>query len=355
LIRFEAEGSRIESPGVPWKRAVTAVCLASLVLPGLAAAGNGGVAPPDPVTSSGEAIRDVYWVALAVVAVVFVLVETALVIFIVRFRRRRAPAGDEEGPQIHGNTRLELAWTLVPAVILAGLAAFTLVKATDVEAEPASSANVLTVRVDAHQFYWLYRYPNGAVSLDTLYLPVNRPVALELNAADVNHSWWVPELTGKKDAIPGRINVLNFEPRSTGTFRGKCAEHCGVQHAVMQTTVEVVSGQEFDGWLAENAPEAVDPVELGRQEWEAVCAKCHLSDGSGLVGPVVAGNGTMLELESLRQLLLSGQNRPDLAGYMPAVGTGWEDFQFEALLGYIQSSEQLSAPPGQQDGGASGS
>jgi cytochrome c oxidase subunit II len=340
---------------VPWKRLVTAILLVSLAFPATALAQTGGLGPPRSETASGDAINDIYWISLAVVAVVFVLVEAALILFIVRFRRRRTTAADEEGPQIHGNTRLEVAWTLVPAVILAGLAAFTLVKATDVEAEPASSANVLTVEVDAHQFYWLYRYPNGAVSLDTLYLPVDRPVALELNAADVNHSWWVPELTGKRDAIPGRTNVLNFEPRTIGTYEGQCAEHCGVQHAVMRTTVEVLSTQVFDGWLDENAPDAVDPVELGRQEWEAVCAKCHLSDGSGLVGPIVAGNGTMLELESLRSLLLNGQNQPDIDGYMPAVGTGWEDFQFEALFEYIQSNEQLSTPPGAQGGGASGS
>jgi cytochrome c oxidase subunit II len=338
---------------VPWKRVVTAFLLVSLAFPAAALAQNGGVAPPPSETDSGDAIRDVYWVALAVVAVVFVLVEAALILFIVRFRRRRTTAAGAEGPQIHGNTRLEVAWTLVPVVILAGLAAFTLVKAGDVEAEPSSTADVLTVRVDAHQFYWLYRYPNGAVSLDTLYLPVNRPVALELNAADVNHSWWVPELTGKLDAIPGRVNVLNFEPRRIGTYEGQCAEHCGVQHAVMRTTVEVVSAQQFDGWLEDNAPDAVDPVELGRQEWEAVCAKCHLSDGSGLVGPIIAGNGTILEPESLTDLLLTGQNQPDIEGYMPAVGTGWEDFQFEALFEYIQSNEQLSTPPGAQ-GGTSG-
>jgi cytochrome c oxidase subunit II len=342
---------------VPWKRVVTALLLVSLAVPAaaLAQSGNGGIAPPDTVTESGDAIRDVYWVALIVVGVVFVVVEAALLIFIFRFRRRRSTPADEEGPQIHGNTRLEVAWTLVPAIILVGLAAFTLVKATDVEAEPSASDNVLTVRVDGHQFYWLYTYPNGAVSIDRLYLPVNRPVALELNAADVNHSWWVPELTGKKDAIPGRINVLNFEPRRTGTFEGVCAEHCGVQHAVMDTSVEVMPAQEFDGWLSENAPDSVDLVELGRAEWEGVCAKCHLSDGSGLVGPIVAGNGSMLRLESLRELLLNGQNQPDIESYMPAVGTGWQDFQFEALFEYIQSNEQLSTPPGQQGGGTGGS
>jgi len=151
------------------------------------------------------------------------------------------------------------------------------------------------------------------------------------------------------------VNVLDFEPRRTGTYPGKCAEHCGVQHAVMRTTVEVVPPEEFEGWLADNAPDAVDPTELGRGEWEAVCAKCHGDAGEGIVGPRIQGNGTMLELESLRDLLLEGQDQPDTPGYMPAVGTGWEDFQFEALLAYIKSDEELSTPPGSQDEGAGGS
>jgi cytochrome c oxidase subunit II len=340
---------------VPWKRVVTAILLASLAFPAAALAGNGGVAPPPSDTPSGDAIREIYWVALAACGVVFLLIETALVVFIVRFRHRPRTSPDAEGPQIHGNTRLELAWTIVPAVALAALTAFTLLKVGDVQANPPGTENALNIKVEAHQFYWQYEYPNGAVSLDTLYIPVDRTTSLRLESADVVHSWWVPELTGKQDAIPGRTNHLNFEPRTTGTYEGTCAEHCGVQHAVMHTVVKVVSQAEFDRWLADNAPGAVDPVALGRQEWEAVCAKCHLSDGSGLVGPAIAGNGTMLQLDSLRGLLLTGQNQPDIESYMPAVGTGWADFQFEALLEYIQSNEQLSTPAGQQGGVASGS
>jgi cytochrome c oxidase subunit II len=339
---------------VRWKAAVTAVLLASLAFPAAAMASNGGVAPPEPVTPSGEAIRDVYWVVLAVSAVVLVLVETSLIVFIVRFRRRRTAHVEAEGPQIHGNTRLEVAWTAAPAIVLAGLAIFALLKVNDVQANPPSSENALEVKVEAHQFYWQYEYPNGAVSLDTLYVPVDRTTSIRLESADVIHSWWTPELTGKLDVVPGRTNVLNFEPRTTGTYEGTCAEHCGIQHAVMQTTVRVVSQEEFERWLDENSPENADPVALGREEWEAVCAKCHLADGSGLVGPAVQGNGTMLELASLRNLLLTGQDTPQLDSYMPAVGTGWQDRQFDALLAYLESNEQLSTPPVQGQQGAGG-
>ena len=123
----------------------------------------------------------------------------------------------------------------------------------------------------------------------------------------------------------------------------------------MDTTVEVLAAAEYVQWVADNEP-GIDSTRSRseRIEWNAVCAKCHLEDGSGLVGPTVAGNGTMLELQSLRQLLLEGQNEPDIDGYMPAVGSGWADFQFEALLDYIQSNEQLSTPPGAQGGSSGG-
>jgi cytochrome c oxidase subunit 2 len=340
---------------VPWKPAVTAVCLASLAFPTLASAGNGGVAPPDPITQSGEAINEVYWVALTLALVVFVIVETALVVFVVRFRRRSTTPADAEGPQIHGNTRLEIAWTAVPAVLLAGLAAFALVKVKDVQANPPGTEEAVNIKVEAHQFYFQYEYQNGAVSLDTLYVPVDRTTSLRLESADVVHNWWAPRVTGKLDMIPGRTNFLNFKPEVEGRYEGKCAEHCGVQHALMRTEVRVLSQADFDAWLDANAPEAIDPVELGRAEWEAACAKCHGETGEGIVGPRVQGNGTMLQLDSLRNLLLTGQDTAALPDYMSAVGTGWTDFQFEALLAYIESNEQLSTPPGAQGGGTGGS
>jgi cytochrome c oxidase subunit 2 len=228
--------------------AVLLALVPALLLAGTAAAAPGGIGPPDPVSGSGEAINQVYWVVFTLCAVVFVLVEAALILFIVRFRRRPAVREDDEGPQIHGNTRLEVIWTIIPAVLLAGMAVFVLARTPAVQAG-ADGDEALTIRVQAHQFYWQYEYPNGAITLDTLRLPVDRPIRLELLSRDVDHSWWVPELTGKRDAIPGQTNVLEFEPKRTGTFEGECAEHCGAQHAVMYTQVEVVEQGEFDSWL----------------------------------------------------------------------------------------------------------
>ena len=147
-----------------------------------------------------------------------------------------------EGPQIHGNTRLELIWTAIPALILVAIIVITIVKVPDVNSAPPAGSDPLVVQVDAHQFYWEYTYPNGVVSVDLLRLPIDRPVQLKLEAADVIHSWWVPELTGKRDAIPGRTNTLDFTPLKTGVFEGQCAELCGAEHAVMYTEVEVIPG-----------------------------------------------------------------------------------------------------------------
>ena len=235
-------------------RKLTASVPVALVLAlagaGAAFAAPGGVGPPGPNTPSGEAISRLYWIVLGLCAVVFVLVETALILFIVRFRRRRDTPESAEGPQIHGNTRLEVIWTVIPAIILAALAIFTFTQIPAVQAQGVEDEAHLTIRVEAHQFYWEYRYPGGETTVDTLYLPVDEPVELELTGMDVIHSWWVPALTGKMDAIPGRINSLRFVPETTGDFEGKCAELCGVQHAFMPTTVTVLNQDEYESMLA---------------------------------------------------------------------------------------------------------
>ena len=311
---------------------------------GAALAVPGGIGPPDPQTDSGKTISEIYWVVFTICAVVFVLVETALILFIVRFRRRPDVPEHAEGPQIHGNTRLEIIWTLIPALALAAIAVYVFARTPAVQATP-SGGDEVRIRVEAHQFYWQYEYENGAISIDTLRLPVDTPVVLEITALDVDHSWWVPALTGKRDALPGEVNELSFTPQKEGTYEGWCAEHCGVQHSVMYTRVEVVGGAEFDRWVREkDVTEASE--ELGRETWEGACAKCHGLEGQGDVGPPIAGNGTLLNRRALRDLVvLEGQNTPNIDGYMPPVGKGWVTVQLDSLIGYIRSNQTLREGP----------
>lgn len=335
------------------KAAVTAVlaCLA-LALAASALAAPGGIGPPEQRTPSGDAINQLYWFVFAICAVVFVAVEAALILFVIRFRRRRTTPAQAEGPQIHGNTRLEVIWTLIPALILVGVAVVVLVRNPAVEASGSSGADALRVRVEAHQFYWQYVYPDGVVSVDRLVVPVDRPVELQITSFDVDHSWWVPELTGKRDALPGRVNTLRFTAAEEGTFEGKCAELCGALHPVMPTDVEVVSASAYERWRAaqEGQQSGDAQAALGEATWEGVCAECHGGEGEGDYGPPVAGSGTLVNRDALVDLLENGQNEPDVPGYMPPVGVGWPDFQVDALISYIESRPNL-APEGQQDGG----
>jgi cytochrome c oxidase subunit 2 len=316
--------------------------------------GNGGIGPPDSATPSGEAINQLYWFVFAICAVVFVAVETALVLFIVRFRRRRSAAEGAEGPQIHGNTRIEIIWTAIPAVILVGIAIVVLARSSTVEATSGNRENELVIEVQGHQFYWQYVYPDGQIAIDRLVLPVDRPVKLELVSYDVNHSWWVPELTGKRDAIPGRTNTLNFTATKEGVYEGRCAELCGVFHTVMPTTVEVVPEAAYEDHLqllsGQDQPGAAQ-LALGRETWDRVCAKCHGLAGEGDLGPPVAQSPALVDAQSLEELLENGQDTPDAESYMPPVGRGWPEFQVQALIAYIRSNEVLAAPqPPAEDG-----
>jgi cytochrome c oxidase subunit II len=340
------------------KLAAIAAALAALALGAAPIAlaqrsGNGGLAPADPATPSSEAISQIYWFVFGICALVFVAVETALILFIIRFRRRRSTPEDAEGPQIHGNTRLEIIWTTIPVVILVTIAAVVLARSPAVQATGGDRANELVVGVQGHQFYWEYIYPDGQVSIDKLVIPLDRPVKLEIVSFDVNHSWWVPELSGKKDAIPGRTNELRFTPTREGVFEGRCAELCGVLHAVMPTSVEVVAQTAYADFLqsisGQDSPGAAQ-LALGRETWDRVCAKCHGIGGEGDLGPTIAMSPKLVDPEALGNLLENGQNLPTNDGYMPPVGRGWPEFQLQALIAYIKSNPALAAPA-ESDGG----
>jgi cytochrome c oxidase subunit 2 len=315
---------------------------------------NGGIGPPNPASPSGEAISQLYWFVFAICAVVFVAVESALVLFIIRFRRRASTPEDAEGPQIHGNTRIEIIWTIIPAVILVGIAVVVLARTPAVEATSGNHDDELVIDVQAHQFYWQYVYPEGQIALDTLVLPVDRPVRLELVTYDVNHSWWVPELTGKRDAIAGRTNVLRFTPDREGVFEGRCAELCGILHTVMPTTVEVVSTAEYQSRLqlltGQDQPGATQ-LALGRETWDRVCAKCHGLAGEGDIGPTIAKAPSLIDEQALNVLFENGQDLPNNPSYMPPVGRGWPEYQVQALIAYIKQNERLAPAQAPAQGG----
>lgn len=324
----------------PVRRKLPLACLSllalALALAGTALAGNGGIAPPAESPQAGR-IQDLHWLLLGITGVIFVIVEGALIAFVIRFRNGGRPR-DLEGPQIRGHTRLELIWTAVPVLILAviiGVVFYKLPGIKDVPEATAAGAK-MTVQVEGRQFYWRYTYPNGAVSVNELRLPAGRPVELEITAPanDVVHSWWVPPLAGKMDAIPGKINHLRFEtPTKLGVFKGQCAEFCGVQHALMLARVVTMSPYGFQGWVTKQAGFAGD---LGKQTFEGACGPCHGMNGEGLIGPPLKGNATLANREQLVELLENGKNA------MPPVGRGWNRRQIDRLVQYVQSKDFAS-------------
>jgi cytochrome c oxidase subunit 2 len=308
---------------------------AALALVGVAFAGNGGFAPAPPESPNAERIHQSYlWIAAFALAI-FVVVEGALLWFVVRYRRRDRPR-TVEGPQIHGATRLELIWTAIPVLILVAIAAFVFYKLPGIQNVPAATAEggPMTIRVDAHQFYWQFTYPNGAISIDEMHAPVHRTVRVDIMSSDVNHSWWIPQLGGKFDAIPGHPTHTWFRGERVGTFRGQCGEFCGVFHAQMAARVNVEPRQAYQSWVSTTARS-----ELGRSQWEGVCAKCHGITGHGGYGPAIYNNSILIQPESLKALLEEGQNRTaPVSSYMPPVGRGWTDEQFRALDRYMRQN-----------------
>jgi cytochrome c oxidase subunit 2 len=312
----------------PVRRPRRVLCCFALLALGLApaaAGGNGGLAPQAPASPSEGHIRDIYWLILGVTGAIFLLVITCLVVFLVRYRSRGRPR-EIEGAQVRGHTKLELAWTAGPVVILAVIAAFVFWKVSDFSAT-ASTGPKEEITIDAHQYYWEFVYPNGAISVDDLRLPVDRPMRLTVVAHDVAHSWWVPALGGKLDAIPGKTNHLSLRATKQGVFNGQCAEFCGLLHAAMMARVEVLAGEDYDMWVQERRTNAAD---LGKETFDGVCAKCHGLSGQGDIGPNIASNPLLGDRSAISNIIRNG------TGKMPAVGKDWSQEQLDATIAYLQ-------------------
>ena len=313
----------------PTLRAVLLAVPLALVTAGTALAGNGGVAPVAPASPNAAAIRDIWWVILGITGVIFVIVEAALIIFIVKYRRGRR-SRETEGAQVHGHTRTEIVWTVIPVLIVFAIVAVVFAELPSVKNAPAANAaNTVNIQVEGHQFYWLYRYPGGRVSIDRMVVPVGDVVNLTVNAADVIHAWWIPALGGQIDAIPGRTNHTWFQATKKGTYVGQCAQLCGVYHAQMFATVKVVSEAQYRAFLATHGPGS--PV-VAAEAYVGVCAKCHGMNGQGAYGPALQGR--TFDPADITRLLREG--RVGNQGRMPAVGSDWSDAQINAVIAYLQ-------------------
>lgn len=221
--------------------------------------------------------------------VVFVIVEGALLIAIFKFRER---PGGEAPRAVHGNTILEISWTLAPAVVLVLIAIPTIRTVWDVDRPP--TADALLVEAIGHQWWWEFRYPDlGIVTANELHVPVGQTIDVRLTSADVIHSFWFPRIGGKRDVIPGHENQVWFTVDSAGVYLGQCAEFCGLSHALMKMELVAEDPAGFAGWVARQRSEASVPDSAlfaeGSQAFQrSGCIACHKIRGTtaqGVLGP----------------------------------------------------------------------
>jgi cytochrome c oxidase subunit II len=309
------------------------VVLTSLVTAGVAAAANGGFTPEEPVSSNARRISRAYYLVFGFTAAIFVIVEVVLVVFIWKYRSR-GRARTVEGAQVHGHTRLELLWTAGPVVILAVIAAFVFYELPGISNAPAAT-NPLEITIEGHQFYWQFDYPNGARTINDLYVPEGRVVDLRIVSADVVHSWWIPSLGGKLQALPGITNHTWFRATKEGTYVGQCAELCGLYHAAMRARVIVTSEAAFDKYVRTTAK-----TDLGRSEYAGSCAVCHGMQGEGGYGPNLQQSPLLVQASGLEQRVRQGGIK------MPAVGSTWTAAQVQALAKYVKAHVYKGATSG---------
>ncbi len=229
-----------------------------------------------------------FWMIAFLFSLIMVMMLYSVFVF------RRGDDDDTDGPHIHGNTRLEIGWTIVPTFVVLGFGVWGAITLNEITRPKEGE---MTVNVTGKQWIWSFAYPEQEdVQSGELVLPVNRTTVLKMNAEDVIHSFWVPEFRVKQDLVPGRETTLRITPTETGAYKLRCAEICGLNHTQMEADVRILSVEEFDAWVAEKsaAPAFAEmtPEERGAY-WASAegfgCVACHSSDGTPGVGPTWQG------------------------------------------------------------------
>ena len=249
----------------------------------------------DPHSTPAESIYRLSHFVLSITGLIFVVVFSLLGYAVVKYRKR--PGDDDREPtQVYGSTQIELAWTVIPILIVVVLFLATARVIHSVQDAP-KPPTALEITAIGHQFWWEFRYPQlGVVTANELHIPVSepaspRPAFLTLLSADTDHCFWVPQLAGKTDLIPNRVNHMWMDPYQTGIFLGQCAQYCGTQHAKMLLRVYVDTPDEFDEWVrAQQQPAVQDAgVSSGGRVFESTaCINCHAIRGTvadGRFGP----------------------------------------------------------------------
>jgi cytochrome c oxidase subunit II len=305
----------------------------------------------EPRSTPAESIRHLSFFVLSVTGLIFAVVFTLLIFAIAKFRGRPGDRGREPA-QVYGSTQIELAWTVIPILIVAVLSAATarVIHAIQDAPRPGGAVQVIAI---GHQFWWEFRYPGlGVVTANELHVPVSNlshptPIFMKLLSADTDHSFWIPQLAGKTDLIPRHPNETWLDPHEIGLFLGQCAQYCGTQHAKMLLRVYVDSPKDFKIWINGQQQTAnVDEKEaLGRRVFErTACLNCHAingTNGTGRFGPdlthlmsrrTIASGAAENNAHNLR-LWIQNPDAIKPGSLMPAMKLN--DTELDALVRYL--------------------
>jgi len=306
-----------------------------------------------PASTPAKSIFGLSLFVLAVVGAIFIVVFTLLLYSVVKFRKRRNDDG-REPPQVYGSNQVELAWTVIPVLIVVALFMATARVIATVQ-KVSMPGNAIAVTAIGHQFWWEYRYPAlGVVTANELHVPVSdpghpTPTFIKLLSADTDHSFWVPRLAGKTDLIPNHPNSMWIDPQETGLYLGQCAQYCGTQHAKMLLRIYVQSRDDFDRWIqAQRQPVSVSATaSQGQRIFETTaCINCHTVAGTaanGRFGPdlthlmsrdTIAAGAASNTAENLRLWILN-PNAIKPGSLMPAMELN--DQELDALTAYLET------------------
>ncbi|HVR31109.1 MAG TPA: cytochrome c oxidase subunit II [Acidimicrobiia bacterium] len=294
----------------------------------------------EPAGPIADRIDGLFWPVFWIATAIFVVVQGAIVFSVIAFRDR---PGRKEPKQTHGNAKLEITWTVIPALILAGIAIPTVRGVFDL-AECAPDA--MNIEVIGHQWWFEYQYPeHGIETANVLVMPAGQEICAVMTSEDVLHNFWIPALNGKRYLVPGQTTYLRLEAYEPGLFWGHCGEFCGLSHSLMRAQAEVLSPADFDAWIVAQQQAAAVPAE-GTQAWDGLqvflnrgCTQCHTVD--------IEANDLGIEPNILASDVFNGPNlthfasREVFAGaYLPYEG-----------LSYNQAlTEWLANPPAVKPG-----
>ncbi len=306
-----------------------------------------------PASTPAKSIFGLSLFVLAVTGAIFLVVFTLLLYSVVKFRKRKNDDG-REPPQVYGSNQVELAWTIIPILIVVALFMAT-ARVIALVQKTSPPSNAIAVTAIGHQFWWEYRYPDlGVVTANELHVPVSdpghpTPTFIRLLSADTDHSFWVPRLAGKTDLIPNHPNTTWIDPQETGVYLGQCAQYCGTQHAKMLLRVYVQSKDEFDRWIEQQRQPALvnDAVSQGQRIFETTaCINCHTVSGTvanGRFGPdlthlmsrdTIAAGAAPNTPENLR-LWIRNPNTIKPGCLMPAMEL--DEQESDALTAYLET------------------